>query len=74
MFSSFSPDLDVNPKFVRSNSTVALERLVKLLEKHVCWSLFMVKLPTLVICHWCFPGISLNFLELFHRASPGDRR
>ena len=34
----------------------------------------MVKLPTLVICHWCFPGISLNFLELFHRASPGDRR
>ena len=40
MFSSFSPDLDVNPKFVRSNSTVALERLVKLRKARMLESFY----------------------------------
>ena len=72
MFCSLSPNLDVNDKDIRSRSTAILERLVKLLENHLYWSLFVAKFPTLVMsvtgiflqCHEIFKNIFAKYLRM----------
>lgn len=71
MFCSLSPNLDVNDKDVRSRSTAILERLAKLLENHLYWSL-LLESSTLVLsvtgiflqCHEIFKNIFAKHLRM----------